>query len=137
MNENNIQQPLSFGQSQQSGLGQVQQTTQTEVPANGYAYKRNSSLEMFELANAEKNKAKELQYENEAMKAIADQQSYKAENEVLKQNTIDNGIMNALKNGQIDAATADAVISDPRVSDSVKSQVSSYFNNTQNISQQM
>lgn len=137
MNENNIQQPLSFGQSQQSGLGQVQQTTQTEVPASGYNYKRNSSLEMFELANAEKNKAKELQYENEAMKAVADQQSYKAENEVLKQNTIDNGIMNALKNGQIDAATADAVISDPRVSDSVKSQVSSYFNNTQNISQQM
>lgn len=137
MNENNIQQPLSFGQSQQSGLGQVQQTAQTEVPASGYNYKRNSSLEMFELANAEKNKAKELQYENEAMKAIADQQSYKAENEVLKQNTIDNGIMNALKNGQIDAVTADAVISDPRVSDSVKSQVSSYFNNTQNISQQM
>lgn len=135
MNENNIQKPLSFGQSQQSGLGQVQQ--QTEVPANGYAYKRNSSLEMFELANAEKNKAKELQYENEAMKAIADQQSYKAENEVLKQNTIDNGIINALKNGQIDSVTANAVISDPRVSDSVKSQVSSYFNNTQNISQQM
>ena len=71
------------------------------------------------------------------MKAIADQQSYKAENEVLKQNTIDNGIINALKNGQIDSVTANAVISDPRVSDSVKSQVSSYFNNTQNISQQM
>lgn len=104
------------------GLGQV---SQQSVPDNGY--RRNSSLELFELANAEKQKAKEMFYENEAMKARAAQQELGNENSKMQQNEIDNSILSALKSGSIDEATANAIFQDRRISDTVKSEVANAF----------
>ena len=51
--------------NQANGLGNVVQPQQEQQ-----TFGRNSSLEMFELANAEKMKAKEMQFENEAICSI-------------------------------------------------------------------
>lgn len=98
----------------QSGLGGIAQ----QIP-----YQRNSSLAMFELANAEKNKAKEMFYENEAMKAKTMQQNLGAEKQAMQQSQIDNSILSALKSGSIDEATANAIFQDRRISDTVKKEV--------------
>lgn len=95
------------------GLGNIQ----------GQQAPRNTSLEMFDLANAEKMKAKEMQYENEAMRARADQQNLQAEKTAI----IDNQILSALKNGQIDEQTAAGIFQDPRISDSTKQAVANVF----------
>ena len=95
------------------GLGNIQ----------GQQAPRNTSLEMFDLANAEKMKAKEMQYENEAMRARADQQNLQAEKNAM----IDNQILSALKNGQIDEQTAAGIFQDPRISDSTKQAVADVF----------
>lgn len=95
------------------GLGNIQ----------GQQAPRNTSLEMFDLANAEKMKAKEMQYENEAMRARADQQNLQAEKNAM----IDNQILSALKNGQIDEQTAAGIFQDPRISDSTKQAVANVF----------
>ena len=95
------------------GLGNIQ----------GQQAPRNTSLEMFDLANAEKMKAKEMKYENEAMRARADQQNLQAERTAM----IDNQILSALKNGQIDEQTAAGIFQDPRISDSTKQAVADVF----------
>lgn len=95
------------------GLGNIQ----------GQQAPRNTSLEMFDLANAEKMKAKEMQYENEAMRARADQQNLQAEKNAM----INNQILSALKNGQIDEQTAAGIFQDPRISDSTKQAVADVF----------
>ena len=108
----------SVVQAVQGGLGKVA----SEAPAQqGYA--RNSSLEMFEVANAEKQKAKEMQFENEALRARGDQMRYKAENSAMK----DNQINQMLKAGQLDEKTALGIISDPSVSDSTKQNIANVF----------
>lgn len=104
--------------SSQSGLGVLAQ----QVP-----YQRNSSLAMFELANAEKNKAKEMFYENEAMKAKTMQQDLGAEKQAMQQSQVDNSILSALKSGSIDEATANAIFQDRRISDTVKKEVADVF----------
>jgi len=104
--------------TKESGLGNVGQ----QVP-----YQRNSSLAMFELANAEKNKAKEMFYENEAMKSKTMQQDLGSEKQAMQQQAqqsqIDNSILGALKSGAVDEATANAIFQDSRVSDNVKQQI--------------
>ena len=95
------------------GLGNIQ----------GQQAPRNTSLEMFDLANAEKMKAKEMKYENEAMRARADQQNLQSEKTAM----IDNQILSALKNGQIDEQTAAGIFQDPRISDSTKQAVADVF----------
>lgn len=95
------------------GLGNIQ----------GQQAPKNTSLEMFDLANAEKMKAKEMKYENEAMKARAEQQNLQAEKTAM----IDNQILSALKNGQIDEQTAVGIFQDPRISDSIKQAVADVF----------
>ena len=108
----------SVAQAMQSGLGKVA----TEAPAQ-QGYGRNSSLEMFEVANAEKQKAKEMQFENEALRARGDQMKYKAENSAMK----DNQINQMLKAGQLDEETALGIINDPSVSDSTKQNIANVF----------
>ena len=108
----------SVAQAMQSGLGKVA----TEAPAQ-QGYGRNSSLEMFEVANAEKQKAKEMQFENEALRARGDQMKYKAENAAMK----DNQINQMLKSGQLDEETALGIINDPSVSDSTKQNIANVF----------
>ena len=108
----------SVAQAVQGGLGKVA----TEAPAQ-QGYGRNSSLEMFEVANAEKQKAKEMQFENEALRARGDQMKYKAENSAMK----DNQINQMLKAGQLDEETALGIINDPSVSDSTKQNIANVF----------
>ena len=108
----------SVAQAVQGGLGKVA----TEAPAQ-QGYGRNSSLEMFEVANAEKQKAKEMQFENEALRARGDQMKYKAENAAMK----DNQINQMLKAGQLDEETALSIINDPSVSDSTKQNIANVF----------
>ena len=108
----------SVAQAVQGGLGKVA----TEAPAQ-QGYGRNSSLEMFEVANAEKQKAKEIQFENEALRARGDQMKYKAENAAMK----DNQINQMLKAGQLDEETALGIINDPSVSDSTKQNIANVF----------
>ena len=101
-------------QSQNSaGLGSIQDS----------GFKRNSSLELFELANAEKNRAKEMQYENEAMKAKAAQQILASEANAIKEAQIIEG----LKNGQIDEETAFSIFADDSISKPVKQAVADVF----------
>ena len=108
----------SVAQAVQGGLGKVgSPATQQQ----GYA--RNSSLEMFEVANAEKQKAKEMQFENEALRARGEQMKYKAENSAMK----DNQINQMLKAGQLDEQTALGIINDPSVSDSTKQNIANVF----------
>ena len=108
----------SVAQAVQGGLGKVGSPAPQQ---QGYA--RNSSLEMFEVANAEKQKAKEMQFENEALRARGDQMKYKAENSAMK----DNQINQMLKAGQLDEETALGIISDPSVSDSTKQNIANVF----------
>ena len=111
-----------------NGLGQIgvpqQQVAQQQSQGLGsLAPQRNSSLEMFELANAERMKAREMKLENEAMKAKAEQQMLQAE----RGSMIDNQILSALKQGQIDEKTAWNIFQDKNVSQSTKQAVADVF----------
>ena len=107
----------SVAQATQGGLGRVG----SPVREDGYA--RNSSLAMFEVANAEKQRAKEMQFENEALRARGDQMRLSAENSALK----DNEINMALKSGQLDEATALQLLQDRNVSDATKQNIANVF----------
>ena len=100
--------------NQANGLGNVVQPQQEQQ-----TYGRNSSLEMFELANAEKMKAKEMQFENEAMRAKGEQQRLSAENNAMRENQI----LEGLKNGQIDEKTAFDIFGDRNISQDVKKKI--------------
>ena len=113
-----------------NGLGQIGANSPISNQANGLGnvvrpqqeqqtYGRNSSLEMFELANAEKMKAKEMQFENEAMRARGEQQRLAAENNAMRENQI----LEGLKNGQIDEKTAFDILGDRNISQGVKQKV--------------
>ena len=106
-----------------NGLGQIgapqQQVAQQSQGLGSLAPQRNSSLEMFELANAERMKAREMKLENEAMKAKAEQQMLQAENNAIRENQI----LSALKNGQIDEKTAFDIFGDRNISENVKQKV--------------
>ena len=111
-----------------NGLGQIgvpqQQVAQQQSQGLGsLAPQRNSSLEMFELANAERMKAREMKLENEAMKAKAEQQMLQAE----RGSIADNQILSALKQGQIDEQTAWNIFQDQNVSQSTKQAVADVF----------
>jgi len=111
-----------------NGLGQIgvpqQQAAQEQTQGLGsLAPQRNSSLEMFELANAERMKAREMKLENEAMKAKAEQQMLQAERGAM----VDNQILSALKQGQIDEKTAWNIFQDQNVSQSTKQAVANVF----------
>ena len=110
-----------------NGLGQIgasqQQVAQQTQGLGSLAPQRNSSLEMFELANAERMKAREMKLENEAMKAKAEQQMLQAE----RGSIIDNQILSALKQGQIDEQTAWNIFQDKNVSQSTKQAVANVF----------
>ena len=108
----------SLAQAVQGGLGKVGSPAPEQ---QGYA--RNSSLAMFEVANAEKQRAKEMQFENEALRARGEQMRYKAENSAMK----DNQINQMLKAGQLDEETALSIINDPSVSDSTKQNIANVF----------
>ena len=111
-----------------NGLGQIGAPQQevAQQPQQGLgslAPQRNSSLEMFELANAERMKAREMKLENEAMKAKAEQQMLQAERGAM----VDNQILSALKQGQIDEQTAWNIFQDQNVSQSIKQAVANVF----------
>ena len=110
-----------------NGLGQIgapqQQVAQQTQGLGSLAPQRNSSLEMFELANAERMKAREMKLENEAMKAKAEQQMLQAE----RGSIADNQILSALKQGQIDEQTAWNIFQDKNVSQSTKQAVADVF----------
>ena len=110
-----------------NGLGQIgapqQQVAQQTQGLGSLAPQRNSSLEMFELANAERMKAREMKLENEAMKAKAEQQMLQAE----RGSITDNQILSALKQGQIDEQTAWNIFQDKNVSQSTKQAVADVF----------
>ena len=100
--------------NQANGLGNVVRPQQGQQ-----TFGRNSSLEMFELANAEKMKAKEMQFENEAMRAKGEQQRLTAENNAMRENQI----LEGLKNGQIDEKTAFDIFGDRNISQGVKQKI--------------
>ena len=106
-----------------NGLGQIgapqQQVAQQTQGLGSLAPQRNSSLDMFELANAERMKAREMKLENEAMKAKAEQQMLQAE----RGSIADNQILSALKNGQIDEKTAFDIFGDKNISQDVKQKI--------------
>ena len=110
-----------------NGLGQIgaprQQVAQQTQGLGSLATQRNSSLEMFELANAERMKAREMKLENEAIKAKAEQQMLQAERVAM----VDNQILSALKQGQIDEQTAWNIFQDKNVSQSTKQAVADVF----------
>ena len=111
-----------------NGLGQIgapqqQVAQQPQQGLGSLAPQRNSSLEMFELANAERMKAREMKLENEAMKAKAEQQMLQAERGAM----VDNQILSALKQGQIDEQTAWNIFQDQNVSQSIKQAVANVF----------
>lgn len=118
-----------------NGLGQIgapqQQVAQQSQGLGSLAPQRNSSLEMFELANAERMKAREMKLENEAMKAKAEQQMLQAE----RGSIVDNQILSALKNGQIDEKTALNIFQDKNVSQSAKQAVADVFYPNQAVRQ--
>lgn len=103
-----------LNQANGNGLGNVVQPQQEQQ-----TFGRNSSLEMFELANAEKMKAKEMQFENEAMRAKGEQQRLAAENNAMRENQI----LEGLKNGQIDEKTAFDIFGDKNISQDVKQKI--------------
>ena len=107
----------------QIGVPQQEQVAQQTQGLGSLAPQRNSSLEMFELANAERMKAREMKLENEAMKAKAEQQMLQAERGAIA----DNQILSALKNGQIDEKTAWNIFQDQNVSQSTKQAVADVF----------
>ena len=106
-----------------NGLGQIgapqQQVAQQTQGLGSLAPQRNSSLEMFELANAERMKAREMKLENEAMKARGEQQRLAAENNAMRENQI----LEGLKNGQIDEKTAFDIFVDKNISQGVKQKI--------------
>ena len=107
-----------------NGLGQIgapqqEQVAQQTQGLGSLAPQRNSSLEMFELANAERMKAREMKLENEAMKAKAEQQMLQVE----RGSIVDNQILSALKNGQIDEKTAFDILGDKNISQDVKQKI--------------
>ena len=106
-----------------NGLGQIgapqQQVAQQTQGLGSLAPQRNSSLEMFELANAERMKAKEMQFENEAMRAKGEQQRLAAENNAMRENQI----LEGLRNGQIDERTAFDILGDKNISQDVKQKI--------------
>ena len=106
-----------------NGLGQIgvpqQQVAQQTQGLGSLAPQRNSSLEMFELANAERMKAREMKLENEAMKAKAEQQMLQAENNAIRENQI----LDGLKNGQIDEKTAFNILGDKNISQDTKQKI--------------
>lgn len=112
-----------------NGLGQIGAPQQEQVAQQqsqglgSLAPQRNSSLEMFELANAERMKAREMKLENEAMKAKAEQQMLQVE----RGSIVDNQILSALKQGQIDEQTARNILQDQNVSQSAKQAVADVF----------
>lgn len=111
-----------------NGLGQIgippqEVAQQPQQGLGSLAPQRNSSLEMFELANAERMKAREMKLENEAMKAKAEQQMLQAERGAM----VDNQILSALKQGQIDEQTAWNIFQDQNVSQSTKQAVADVF----------
>lgn len=108
----------SVAQAVQGGLGKVGSPTPEQ---QGYA--RNSSLSMFEVANAEKQRAKEMQFENEALRARGEQMRLGAENSAMK----DNEINMALKSGQLDEASAMQLLQDKNVSDATKQNIANVF----------
>ena len=103
-----------LNQANGNGLGNVVQPQQEQQ-----TFGRNSSLEMFELANAEKMKVKEMQFENEAMRAKGEQQRLSAENNAMRENQI----LDGLKNGQIDEKTAFDILADRNISQDVKQKI--------------
>ena len=107
----------------QIGIPQQEVAQQPQQGLGSLAPQRNSSLEMFELANAERMKAREMKLENEAMKAKAEQQMLQAERGAM----VDNQIMSALKQGQIDEQTAWNIFQDQNVSQSTKQAVANVF----------
>lgn len=107
----------------QIGISQQQVAQQPQQGLGSLAPQRNSSLEMFELANAERMKAREMKLENEAMKAKAEQQMLQSERGAM----VDNQIMSALKQGQIDEQTAWNIFQDQNVSQSTKQAVANVF----------
>ena len=112
-----------------NGLGQIGAPQQEQVAQQqsqglgSLAPQRNSSLEMFELANAERMKAREMKLENEAMKAKAEQQMLQVE----RGSIADNQILEGLKNGQIDEKTAWNIFKDKNISQSTKQAVADVF----------
>ena len=112
-----------------NGLGQIGAPQQEQVAQQqsqglgSLAPQRNSSLEMFELANAERMKAREMKLENEAMKAKAEQQMLQSE----RGSIVDNQILEGLKNGQIDEKTAWNIFKDKNISQSTKQAVADVF----------
>ena len=111
-----------------NGLGQIgapqqQQVAEQTQGLGSLSPQRNSSLEMFELANAERMKAREMKLENEAMKAKAEQQMLQAERGAM----VDNQILSALKQGQIDEQTAWNIFQDQNVSQSTKQAIADVF----------
>ena len=107
----------------QIGVPQEQVAQQPQQGLGSLAPQRNSSLEMFELANAERMKAREMKLENEAMKAKAEQQMLQAERGAI----VDNQILSALKQGQIDEQTAWNIFQDQNISQSIKQAVANVF----------
>ena len=108
-----------------NGLGQIVAPQQEQVAQQqsqglgSLAPQRNSSLEMFELANAERMKAREMKLENEAMKAKGEQQRLAAENNAMRENQI----LEGLKNGKIDEKTAFDILGDKNISQDVKQKI--------------
>lgn len=112
----------SVAQAVQGGLGKVG----SPVPEQqGYA--KNSSLALFEIANAEKQRAKEMQFENEALRARGEQMRLGAENQAMQMSQIDAQVNSALRNGQLDEATALQLLQDRNVSDATKQNIANVF----------
>ena len=112
----------SLAQTVQGGLGKVGSPAPEQ---QGYA--RNSSLALFEIANSEKQRAKEMQFENEALRARGEQMRLGAENQAMKMSQIDEQVNSALKNGQLDEATALQLLQDRNVSDATKQNIANVF----------
>ena len=116
--------------ARQGGLGgEPIQNVAQQSQGLGQIAPKNSSLELFELANKEKQKAKEMQYETEVMAAKAAQQDFANK----QSNLIDNTILEALKNRQIDEQMAHEIFQDPRVGDIAKRQVADAFYPARNV----
>lgn len=112
----------SLAQAVQGGLGKVGSPAPEQ---QGYA--RNSSLAMFEVANAEKQRAKEMQFENEALRARGEQMRLGAENQAMQMSQMDAQINQALKSGQLDETTAMQLLQDRNVSDATKQNIANVF----------
>ena len=112
----------SLAQTVQGGLGKVGSPAPEQQ-----GYVKNSSLALFEIANAEKQKAKEMQFENEALRARGEQMRLGAENQAMQMSQIDAQVNSALKNGQLDEATALQLLQDRNVSDATKQNIANVF----------